>query len=65
MNIYGSAQSKRQLCEEASINGHVQYVGYCTNHWQKRVCIKFCIFSFCIVFKTKQDTLIAKYSMFT
>lgn len=31
------AQSKRQLCEEASVNGHVQYVGYCTSHWQKRL----------------------------
>jgi len=35
------AQSKRQLCEEASINGHVQYVGYCTNHWQKRLKMKY------------------------
>lgn len=30
------AQSKRLLCEEASINGHVQYVGYCRTHWAKR-----------------------------
>jgi len=30
------AQSRRQLCEEASVNGHVQYVGYCTVHWTRR-----------------------------
>lgn len=30
------AQSRRQLCEEASVNGHVQYVGYCSQHWPRR-----------------------------
>ncbi|XP_057294111.1 zinc finger protein zfp-1-like [Hydractinia symbiolongicarpus] len=30
------AQSKRLLCEEASVNGHVQYVGYCSTHWSRR-----------------------------
>ncbi|XP_066931957.1 zinc finger protein zfp-1-like [Clytia hemisphaerica] len=34
------AQSKRQLCEEAGVDGHVQYVGYCTTHWQKRMKLK-------------------------
>ena len=30
------AQSRRLLCEEGSVGGHVQYVGYCTSHWAKR-----------------------------
>lgn len=30
------AQSCRLLCEEASVSGHVQYVGYCTTHWTRR-----------------------------
>ncbi|XP_065665902.1 uncharacterized protein LOC100207765 isoform X2 [Hydra vulgaris] len=30
------AQSKRLLCEEGSVNGNVQYVGYCSNHSCKK-----------------------------
>ena len=36
-----SAQSKRMLCEEAGHYGNVQYVGYCSQHWAKKVGILF------------------------
>ena len=32
-----SAQARRMLCEEAGHFGNVQYVGYCAQHWAKKV----------------------------